>query len=327
VRYRTFGKKTGLQVSELALGTGIFGHGPIHVGDDNEAKRIFDGYVEAGGNFIDTADTYSDGESEKLVGRFIASDRDHFALATKYTLGANSRGDVSKTGNSRKNMIRSVEASLRRLDVDHIDLYWVHKPDFITPIEEIMRGFDDLVQAGKIAYAGFSNFPAWKVAHASVAAELRGWAPLAGAQFEYSLIERSADRDVIPLLTEFGLGAALWSPLAGGLLTGKYREGGQGRQQAGNVLVHTERSGREKRIVDAVLKVATDLGATPGQIALAWMLHADKLAKIGAIPIIGARTRAQLDENLATLSVDLSPSQLGELNEASKPNSAIRSNS
>lgn len=199
MRYKVFGRRTGLRVSELALGAGNFGTRWGHGAECNEAKKVFDSYVEAGGNFIDTADSYQFGESEELVGEFIAADRDYFVVATKYTLGTNANDGISRTGNNRKNMVRSVEGSLKRLKTDRIDLYWAHFADGVTPMEEIVRGFDDLVRSGKILYAGLSNFPAWRISRADLLTELRGWAPIAGIQIEYSLVERTADRELLPM--------------------------------------------------------------------------------------------------------------------------------
>src|SRR5258706_7767065 len=229
MRYKIFGRRTGLRVSELALGAANFGTRWGHGAERAEAKKVFDRFVEAGGNFIDTADAYQFGESEELVGEFIAAERDSFVLATKSPLGAAADGGISRTGNSRKNMFRSVEESLKRLKTDRIDLYGTHFADGLTPIEEIVRAFDALARAGKIIYAGLSNFPAWRVARADLLAELRGWAPLAGIQIEYSLVERTADRELLPMVEALGLGAALWSPLGGGFLTGKDRASDEGR--------------------------------------------------------------------------------------------------
>src|SRR5918995_6625904 len=184
MRYKIFGRRAGLRVSEVALGAANFGTRWGHGAERDGAKKVFDAYVEAGGNFIDTADTYQFGESEELVGEFIAADRDYFVLATKYTLGTTATDGISRTGNSRKNMIRSVEGSLRRLKTDRIDLYWAHFADGVTPMEEIVRGFDDLVRAGKILYAGLSNFPAWRISRAATIAELRSFTPIAGLQVE-----------------------------------------------------------------------------------------------------------------------------------------------
>jgi aryl-alcohol dehydrogenase-like predicted oxidoreductase len=205
VRYRMFGERTGLRVSELALGAGTFGTRWGYGAEPEEARRIFDCFAEAGGNFVDCADAYQFGQAETLLGQFVAADRDHFVLATKYTLGAEPEGGVSRTGNGRKNMVRSVEASLRRLGTDRIDLYWAHMADGLTPIEEIARGFEDLVRAGKVLHVGLSDFPAWRVARAATLAELRGWAPVAGIQVEYGLVERTPDRELLPMTEALGL--------------------------------------------------------------------------------------------------------------------------
>lgn len=319
MRYKIFGRRTGLRVSELALGAGNFGTGWGHGAEREEAKKIFDGYVEAGGNFIDTADSYQVGQSEELVGEFIAADRDHFVLATKYTLGTSPKGGdgISRTGNSRKNMVRSLEASLKRLKTDRIDLYWAHMADGVTPIEEIVRAFDDLVRSGKILYAGLSNFPAWRVARAATLAELRGWAPIAGIQVEYSLAERTAERELLPVAEALGLGGALWSPLGGGFLTGKYRSSNEGRLTRLGILVHTEKTSRETAILDAVLAVAAELGGSPTHVAIAWLLHKAARSTTSLIPILGSRTREQLDATLGALDVTLSQEQIARLDASS----------
>jgi aryl-alcohol dehydrogenase-like predicted oxidoreductase len=231
VRYKVFGRHTGLRVSELVLGTGTFGTRWGHGSAPDEARRILDAYAEAGGNFIDTADSYQFGEAEELLGRFLQGRRDAFVLATKFTQGATPDGGLLVTGNSRKAMVASLDASLRRLRTDRIDLYWVHYADSVTPVEEIVRGFDDLVRAGKILHAGLSDFPAWRVARAATIAELRGSAPIAGLQVEHSLVERTAEQDLLPMGQALGLGIVAWSPLGGGMLTGKYRRGEAGRAQ------------------------------------------------------------------------------------------------
>ncbi|QBE66958.1 aldo/keto reductase [Pseudoduganella lutea] len=314
--YKSFGRRSGLRVSELALGTGNFGTGWGYGSERDEAKAVFDRYAAAGGNFIDTADGYQGGQSEALVGDFIAADRDHFVLATKFTLAG--PGGVGGTGNSRKAMVQSVEASLRRLKTDRIDLYWAHFADAHTPVEEILRAFDDLVSAGKILYAGLSNFPAWRIARADAIAELRGWAPLAGVQMEYSLAERGADRELLPMIEGLGLGGALWSPLGGGLLTGKYRNNEQGRLQGfGGRLVHLEDSTRATATLDAVLAVAAEVDAPPAQVAIAWLLHRDAASATALVPILGPRTLAQLDGTLGALDVRLSPEQFDRLDRAS----------
>lgn len=318
MRYKIFGRRTGLRVSELALGAGNFGTRWGHGAESNEARKVFDAYVGAGGNFIDTADSYQFGESEELVGEFIASDRDYFVLATKYTLGTTATDGISRTGNSRKNMVRSVEGSLRRLKTDRIDLYWAHFADGVTPMEEILRAFDDLVRSGKILYAGLSNFPAWRVSRADLLAEVRGWAPLAGIQIEYSLAQRTADRELLPMAEALGLGAALWSPLGGGFLTGKYRTSDEGRLNTRlGVLVHTEKTARETAILDSVLAVAKEAGASPTEVAVAWLLHKAAASTTSLIPILGSRTREQLDATFGALDVKLSSDQVGRLDTAS----------
>lgn len=316
MQYKSFGRRSGLRVSELALGTGNFGTGWGYGSERDEAKAVFDRYLDAGGNFIDTADGYQLGQSEQLTGEFIAAERDRLVLATKYTLGG--PGGIAGTGNSRKAMVQSVEASLRRLKTDRIDLYWAHFADAHTPIEEVLRGFDDLVRAGKILYAGLSNFPAWKIARGDAIAELRGWAPLVGVQMEYSLAERTADRELLPMIEALGLGGALWSPLGGGLLTGKYRNNEQGRLQGfGGVLIHTEDSDRATNTVDAVLAIAKEVDAPPAQVAIAWLLQKDAASSTTLVPILGPRTLAQLDGTLGALDVKLTPEQITRLDAAS----------
>jgi aryl-alcohol dehydrogenase-like predicted oxidoreductase len=214
-------------------------------------------------------------------------------------------------GNSRKTMVRSVEASLRRLNTDHIDLYWVHMPDGDTSVEEIMRGLDDLVRSGKVLYIGFSDFPAWRVARAATLAELRGWAPVIGLQTEYSLVERTPDRELLPMAQALGLGVVGWSPLGGGLLSGKYRRGETGRATGFGRLIHAEDDPRKTATVDTVLAVADETGATPAQVALAWM------GTRGVLPILGPRTRAQLDDNLGAVGLALTGDQIARLDAAS----------
>jgi aryl-alcohol dehydrogenase-like predicted oxidoreductase len=240
MQYKLFGGDSGLRISEFALGAGTFGTAWGYGSDPNEARRVFDRYAERGGNFIDTADFYQFGESERLVGDFVGSNRDDFVLATKFSLGPCVQPSLMTTGNSRKVMIRAVEESLARLKTDRIDLLWVHMPDGVTPIEEIVRGLDNLVRAGKVIYTGLSDFPAWRVARAATICELRGWAPLVGLQIEYSLVERTADRELLPMARVLGLGTVAWSPLGGGLLTGKYRRGEEGRATSFKSLIHAE---------------------------------------------------------------------------------------
>jgi aryl-alcohol dehydrogenase-like predicted oxidoreductase len=312
MRYKILGQHTGLRVSELVLGTGMFGTKWGHGADPEESRRMFDVYVEAGGNFLDTSDSYQFGEAESLLGQFIKPNRDDLVLATKYTQSADPKGSLSVTGNSRKAMVRSLEHSLKRLGTDRIDLYWVHLADAMTPIDEIVRGFDDLARAGKILYAGLSDFPAWRVSAAAMLAELRGWVPIAALQIEYSLVERTPDRELLPMAAAFGLATIAWSPLGGGVLTGKYRKGETGRQTGmGGRLFHAEDSAQRTAILDTLEAVAKETGSNAGRVAIAWV------GAKGAIPIIGPRTRAQLDDNLAAVDVSLTRDQVRRLDEVS----------
>lgn len=317
MRYTTFGRRTGLRISQYALGTGNFGTGWGAGTERGEAKSIFDRFVEAGGNFIDTADTYQAGQSEQLVGEFIHADRDDLVLATKFTVGANPDRKLSRTGNARKNMRVSVEESLTRLDTEYIDVLWVHYPDALTPIDEILRGLDDLVTQGKILYAAFSNFPAWRVSRASLLADVSGWAPVAGIQVEYSLVERTAERELLPMAEALGLGVTLWSPLGGGLLTGKYRQSRDGRLSDWNNLVHTESSEQKTAIMDAVIEIAEHVGRTPAQVATAWVSERARRLATPGVPIIGPRHVAHLDDYLAALALTLTDEQYDRLDEIS----------
>ncbi|MGQ0700802.1 MAG: aldo/keto reductase [Panacagrimonas sp.] len=319
MRYRSFGRRAGLRVSELALGTGNFGTGWGHGAEPAEARRMLDRYAEAGGNFIDTADNYQLGQSESLLGEFLAGQRDRFVLASKFSLGiAPGGGDgLLATGNGRKTMTRAVEASLKRLKTDYLDLYWAHLPDGVTLTEEILRGFDDLARSGKILFGGLSNFPAWRVARADLLADVRGWAPLAGIQIEYSLAERTPDRELIPMAEALGLGVAMWSPLGGGFLTGKYRGGEQGRLEKLGVLIHTEKTARESAVLDAVLAVAEESKVSAAEIAIAWLLACSAASPTNLVPILGPRNVAQLEPALSALRVVLSAEQLERLNSAS----------
>ncbi len=312
MRYRIFGRHTGLRVSELVLGTGMFGTKWGHGADRDESRRVFDGYVEAGGNFLDTSDSYQFGESKSLLGEFIRTTRDDLVVATKYTQSADPKGGLSVTGNSRKAMVRSLEQSLIRLGTDRIDLYWVHMPDGMTPIEEIVRGLDDLVRSGKVLYVGLSNFPAWRISAAAMLAELRGWVPISALQIEYSLVQRTPERELVPMATAFGLATVAWSPLGGGVLTGKYRKGETGRQTGmGGRLFHAEDTPQKTAIVDMLEAIAEETGSNAGRIAIAWVR-----AK-GAIPIIGPRTRAQLDDNLAAAEASLTADHIRRLDDVS----------
>lgn len=311
MKYTAFGK-TGLRVSQVALGTGNFGTGWGYGADPQASEAVFNAYAEAGGNFIDTADVYQFGQAEELLGKLLNGRREHFVLATKYTNGAQPNADRLVTGNSRKAMVASVEASLKRLKTDRIDLYWVHHPDGVTPAEEIVRGFEDLARAGKVLYAGLSNFPAWRLARAVTLAELNRVIPIAAAQFEHSLVHREPEADLFPACQALGLGMVTWSPLGGGMLTGKYRAGEKGRAEGfGGRVFQPENSAQRTQILDTLLSIAQELGVSAGQVAIAWA------GTHGATPILGPRSQTQLSENLAALSVELSVEQIDRLDAVS----------
>jgi aryl-alcohol dehydrogenase-like predicted oxidoreductase len=318
--YRLLGR-SGLRVSPLSLGAMTFGADWGWGADEAESRRLFDAYLERGGNFIDTANQYTNGTSERLVGRFAKDRRDEVVIATKYTLTSRPR-DPNAGGNHRRSMVRSVEDSLKRLDTDYIDLLYLHAWDFTTPVEEILRGMDDLVRSGKVVYVGLSDIPAWQAARMQAIADLRGWSPLIALQIEYSLVQRTVERDLIPMAREMGLGVVPWSPLASGVLTGKYSradldlgsgvasaEGSRKNIAAGNGSL-TERA---LDIADVVKAIAAEAGHTPSQVALAWTL----LNPAVASPIVGARTLDQLIDNLGALDVRLDDGQRRRLEAAS----------
>jgi aryl-alcohol dehydrogenase-like predicted oxidoreductase len=311
MQYREFGTGTGLRVSNLILGTAVFGRAWGYGAEPEEARAILEDYVEAGGNFIDTADFYQFGQAETIIGDFLGDYRERLVVATKYTLGASPVPSPLGTGNSRLNMIRSVDASLKRLKTDRIDLLWIHMPDGLTTGEEMLRGIDDLTRAGKIVYTGFSDFPAWRVSAAATMAELRNWPRIVGLQTEYSLVERTSDRELLPMAQAFGMGVAAWSPLGGGLLTGKYRRGEEGRADTFGAVIHKETDGRVTSILDALVTVADRRGAEPLSIALAWLIDR------GVFPIIGPRTKDQLLANMKWEGQCLTKEELALLDSAS----------
>lgn len=318
MKHFTFGRRNGLRVSQLSLGTGNFGTGWGYGADIDTATAIFDRFADAGGTFIDTAASYQQGQSEQILATLLAGRRDEFTVATKFGIGGPDGSGVLQTGAGRRSVFRAVEGSLRRLGTDYLDLLWVHFPDAITPVEETITALDDLARTGKILYAGFSNFPAWLTSRAVTIAELRGLIPLAGVQFEYSLVERSGDREVLPMAEALGIGAALWSPLGGGLLTGKYRRGEEGRKTAWNRLIHNEDGGRKSATVDAVLSVADDLGVQPAQLAVAWLLERAQRSTTGIVPVIGPRSVEQLDDYLAALDITIDDSAYSALDQVSR---------
>jgi aryl-alcohol dehydrogenase-like predicted oxidoreductase len=293
----------------MALGTMTFGTEWGWGADKDESKKIFDAYVNAGGNFIDTANRYTEGTSEKFVGEFIHSNRDHFVLATKYTL-YDKLNDVNYSGNHRKNMMRSVEASLKRLNTAYIDLLWLHAWDFLTPVEEVLRGLDDLVRSGKIHYIGISDTPAWIVSRANAIAELRGWTQFTGLQVEYNLLQRTAERDLLPMAKELQIALTPWAPLAGGTLTGKYLKGEKGR-----VSENSARRNKEKTlIVESLVDVAKTLEVTPAQLAIRWTMQKEQTS----IPIVGANKVLQIEESLGSVKFSIPDEQMNILNEVSK---------
>jgi aryl-alcohol dehydrogenase-like predicted oxidoreductase len=314
----TFGRNNGLRVSALALGAGMFGSGWGYGADPEDIPKIFGQFADAGGTFIDTAASYQLGEAEENLGRLLDGRRDQFTVATKFAIGGPEGSGVLQTGNGRRAMSRAVEGSLSRLDTDYIDLLWVHFPDLVTPLEEIVRGLDDLARAGKILYAGLSNFPAWMTSRAATLAELRGLIPVSGVQLEYSLVERSADRENLPMAEAMGLGAAVWSPLGGGVLSGKYRSGTAGRLTGWARLIHTEDEPVKAATVDAVLEVADQIGVPAAQVAVAWLLERARRSSTALVPIIGPRTVEQTDSYLASLDVGLDDDQYRRLEEVSR---------
>lgn len=313
LRYRLLGR-TGLRVSEICLGTMSFGTQWGFGADEETSRQILDAYEAAGGNFLDTANKYHGGETEEFIGRWLGSRRQRTVLATKYTLSMDGE-DPNASGNHRKNLVQAVEDSLRRLQTDYIDLLWVHAWDAYTPIEETLRGLDDLVSSGKVLYVGISDAPAWVVSASNVMADMSGMVPFAAIQVEYSLLERTIERELLPMAEYFGLSTLAWAPLSAGVLTGKYTRGGEvdSLRQSGN-----EGRGRlsEEKLAVAreVDAVADDLGASSAQVATAWV----QAQSYGCIPIVGARKLSQIQDTLGAAQVELSAEHLARLHEVSK---------
>jgi aryl-alcohol dehydrogenase-like predicted oxidoreductase len=323
VRYKLLGK-SGLRVSELCLGTMTFGQEWGFGEGKDESCKVFELFAEAGGNFIDTANKYTEGTSEKFVGEFVAADRERFVIATKYSLCMNPT-DPNAGGNHRKNLVQSLEASLRRLKTSYIDLLWVHAWDGMTPVEEIMRALDDQIRAGKVLYVGISDTPAWRVAQANTMATLRGWTPFVGLQIKYNLAERSAERDLLPMAQALDLAVTPWGVLGGGMLTGKYldakgqaipvdKTGAAGDIDTKREDIAQQLDDRKVTAAREVVAIAQEIGQTPSQVALNW-LRQQRQALI--IPILGARTQAQLADNLGCLDFQLTQEQLDRLTAAS----------
>ena len=318
--YRLLGR-SGLRVSPLALGTMTFGVGEGSWGSSEaEALAMLDMFIDRGGNFIDTADFYGQlGGSEEWLGRLVKGRRDPLVISTKYSLTTRP-GDPNASGNHRKNMVRSVEDSLRRMQTDYIDLLYLHMWDFRTPVDEILRAFDDLVRSGKVLYIGLSDTPAWQASRMQAIAELRGWTQFCALQIAYSLVERTVERELIPMACEMGLGVSPWAPLGQGVLTGKYTRAdlvpGDMSDLSSRKAINAvtgKLTERNLDIADVVVAVANELGCTAAQLALAWTLTNPAVAA----PVVGVRTPAQLADNLGALDIDIPAELLAKLNTVS----------
>jgi aryl-alcohol dehydrogenase-like predicted oxidoreductase len=325
MKYKLLGR-SGLRVSELCLGCATFGTNWGTIGSDkNVSRRVFDAFAEAGGNFLDTSNRYQEGLSEEYLGEFLQQNRDRFVVATKYSLfDGGARGDdPNGCGNHRKNLRRSIEGSLRRLRTDYIDLLWIHIWDYTTPIDEIMRALDDVVRTGKVHYIGASNFPAWWLAKANALADFHGWTPLVATQIEYAITERSCEPDFLPFAHAEDIALVCWSPLGGGMCTGKYnREGGREQLQRLADEVDPARQHywhnvtmRNVAIMERVVAIADEIGRTPAQVSLRWLMQ----QKPVTVPIFSARTLAQAKEDLGAVDFTLTDDQMQQLSRASLP--------
>ena len=301
MRYTLLGR-SGLRVSEVALGTMTFGDAWGWGADAAESRLIFEAFAEAGGNFVDTANNYTDGQSEEIVGECVAHDRERFVVATKYTLTGR-RDDPNAGGNHRKNLVQTLEASLRRLRTEYVDLLWLHMWDGMTPVEEVVRTLDDLVSSGKVLYVGISDTPSWVVSQAVTLAELRGWSRFVALQAPYSLADRDVERELLPMARSLDLTFTAWGMLEGGALTGKYLDETEDPKR------YESAGPRVNAIAAEVIAVAGEVGATPAQVAIAWV----RSRPWHVIPIVGARTAPQLRENLGALDLELSAEELERL--------------
>lgn len=323
MRFHTLGG-SGLRVSNIALGTMTFGTERAWGSAAEDARQVFDAYVEVGGNFFDTANFYTEGTSEMLLGSFIRERgiRDRAVIASKYTYSAD-LGDPNAGGNQRKNLIRTIETSLKRLGTDYLDLYYVHTWDRLTPAEEVVRAMDDAVRAGKIRYVGLSNVPAWYAARVQTLAMWRGFEPICALQVEYSLIERHIELEFTDLATQLGMGLVAWSPLGMGLLTGKYRGGAAEASRGGRLRklakdappIFAKLTDRNFEIATALERVASDLERPMAQVALAWLLQKRGVG----CAIVGATSAAQLRETLDAHDLRLDGHAMAALDEASEP--------
>jgi aryl-alcohol dehydrogenase-like predicted oxidoreductase len=326
MRYRLLGR-SGLRVSELCLGCGTFGTnwGPIG-SDEAESRRIFRTFQDAGGNFIDTSNRYQEGQSEQWVGKFIQSDRHRMVVATKYSLfdGMTEGSDPNGCGNHRKNLVRSVEASLKRMGTDYIDLLWIHIWDYTTPVDEILRGLDDLVRQGKVLYVGASNFPAWWIARANTMADFHALSPFIATQIEWSLTERSGEPEFLPMAHELDIALVCWSALAGGMVSGKYSARGPSAPGPQRLANHVDpkqhafwhaMTNRNLAIMDSVVEAAREIGRPPVQIALRWLMQ----QKVVTIPIFSARTVDHAREDLGACDFVLTDEQMAAVDRATAP--------
>jgi aryl-alcohol dehydrogenase-like predicted oxidoreductase len=317
MRYKLLGR-TGLRVSELCLGTMTFGEDWGWGAPKEECAAILEAYAAAGGNFIDTANRYTDGSSETILGELIAGDRERWVLATKYSLSMRP-DDPNAGGANRKNLVQALEASLRRLRTDYVDVLWLHVWDVFTPVEEVMRALDDVVRSGKALYVGISDTPAWVVAQANTLAELHGWTPFAGLQVPYNLVQRDPERELLPMARNLDLTVTTWEPLAGGLLTGRFgtdREPPPGTRIGTTEYAARVLQERNLAIADALNAVAAERGASPAQTAIAWLRAQQHHAVI--VPIVGSRRREQIEDSLGAVDVELTPEELDRLDAVSR---------
>ncbi len=319
MRYKILGR-SGLRVSEVALGTMMMGPEEPGRAGPLESRRIMEAYAEAGGNFFDSAPIYNNGASEQVLGEFVNTDRERYIVTTKFTnvmysgLDPSVPDDPNRGGNHKKSMVQSVEGSLRRMNLDYIDLLWIHVWDFSVDIEDVMRGVNDLVQQGKVLHFGLCNTPAWVVARGQTAATIRGWEPISALQYQYNLIERDLELELIPCANALGIGVTAFSPLSGGFLTGKYTRDVERESSRldGNWFDTLESySERDFAVARTVDDIADKHGTSSAAVALAWVRER------GVLPMVGARTEAQIRDSLQYLSVELSDDDMRELNQVS----------
>jgi len=310
MKYKILGK-SGLRVSEICLGTMGFGTEWTYGADKDESKKVFDAFLNSGGNFIDTANRYTEGSSEKFLGEFIQAERNNLVVATKYTLYTQ-RGNVNDGGNHRKNLVQSIEGSLNRLNTSYVDLLYLHAWDFTVGVEEVLRNLQYLVQSGKVLHIAISDTPAWIISQGNAIAELRGWSSFVAVQAEYSLTQRTPERDIIPMCNANNVAVTAWAPLAGGALTGKYLNNNDSSLRLKSTSQRLNE--RNTTIAKEVVSVANEIGCGASHVALNWI----RKQKGTIIPIVGARKEEQIKESLQCLNFDLSSEQMNRLNEISK---------